>query len=118
MRPKTAFIIIATVLCGLSLWSGVFRVDFNKNDSSGSSLILKIEKNSKGGQAVEEYYTKTSEVLRNVSEAAFIRINGPSMVERYKEQPMLYGLLAIFSGASICIAGFVIHILRGDPRFQ
>jgi len=118
MKLKRVVIIIATVLCGLSLWSGVFRVNFIKNDTSGSSIILKIEKNSRGGLAIERSYTKTSEVVQKISQASFGRISRLPMMDRYNEQPVLYGLLLIFFGASVLISGFVIHMLRTDSRFQ
>jgi hypothetical protein len=118
MKPKTIFIIIATAACGLALWSGALSVYLQRNERSGDALILKIEKNSKGGVAVQGYYERASEVIRKVSHGSFEIIGGPVIVERYREEPVLYGVLFIFFGAATCIAGFVVHLIRTDPRFN
>ena len=96
MSPKTFFIILATAACGLALWSGALNVYLQRNERSGDALVLKIEKNSKGGMAVQEYFVGASEVIRRVSHVSFEKVGGPVIVERYREEPVLYGVLFIF----------------------
>lgn len=118
MKPKTFFIMSATAVCGLALWSGALNVYFQRNERSGDALVLKIEKNSKGGMVVQEYLGGASEAIRRVSHVSFEKVGGPVIVEWYREEPVLYGVLFIFLGAATCIAGFVVHLIRTDPRFN
>ena len=118
MKGKSLFAIIVTIVFALALWSGALGVCFEKTGCSSNSIILKIDKNSKGAVAIQRSFHNISVTIKKLSDTVFSMTGGSSLVQQCKDQPVLFGGLFIFFGVSACGVFFIVHMIRTDSRFN
>ncbi|MFA7257566.1 MAG: hypothetical protein WC047_08340 [Kiritimatiellales bacterium] len=117
MKGKALVIILATVISAWALWSGALGACFEKNGASGYQIILKTGNCPKGSATINKYLCVTFAKIAQISDTAFSSIGGPELVQKCREQPVLFGTLFIFFGVSACGIAFIVHLIRTDARF-
>lgn len=116
MKIKTLFIIFATIAFAWSVWSGIFKVYFEKIGDSQRRIVLNFDKKSKGAVTIEHSLHAVSSRTGKVTNPLFVNFGGQTLIERCREEPVLFGGLFIFLGVSICGVVYVVHMVRTDSR--
>lgn len=112
MKLKILFVVLATVFAAWAVWAGVLDVQFEKNRASKGRVVVKIDKNSKAALTVTRFFHN----IEKVAESLLADSGGVVLVDRCREEPVLFGGLFIFFGVSLCGIGFIIHMIRTDSR--
>lgn len=118
MKIKTLITVFAAIVFAWSIWSGVFRVYFEKVGNSQSRVVLSFDKNSKGAAAVGRSFHAVSSGTGKITGPLFVNTGGQTLMQRCQEEPVLFGGLFIFLGVSICGIAFIVHMVRTDSRFS
>lgn len=118
MNAKSTFIIIATVFSAWAFWSGALATGFEKNASGKSHIVLTIDKNSGDVAKIQKAFRNISNAIGELGSAVFSAAGGPVLIQKCKENPVLFGGLFIFIGVSLCGITFVIYMIRTDSRFS
>lgn len=50
--------------------------------------------------------------------AMFVCVKSSRLADRCRKEPVLFVVLALFVSVSLIAFGFVVHLLRSDPRFS
>jgi hypothetical protein len=110
MKRKLVFITLLIITLVVVLCSGFLEFCPANPGISGSHIVLRIDKFQDGFATVQQYF-------HDASAAIFTDLGGAALVQKFTDQPVLFGGLVIFFGVVACCITFIVHLIRADVRF-
>jgi hypothetical protein len=91
-----------------------------KSSASGDlkmQSVLSVEKIKHIASLRPVFSRNIEQKARTVVRASVLYIQQSSIGDFYRNQPLLFMVLALFTSVSLGVLGCIFHLIRNDPRF-
>ncbi|QHI68446.1 hypothetical protein [Tichowtungia aerotolerans] len=117
MNSKRFILIIAVSVFSVLMMGRVGGADLTNITHLKPSKIIKVEK-VKRVPILKTFFSKDFQKrTESLIQAPLVYLQNSALADCYREQPFLFGFLALFTTVSLGVLAFVFHLIRNDPRF-
>jgi len=117
---------MTTKLCMAILTVGFFSIlnpapveGFNLPDFSGLKApeFLNIDKIRSCSVFDSDFPVSFKQKAEEVARSPFVYIQNSHLADRYRREPILFGVLTLFASVALGALGFIFHLIHHDSRF-
>jgi len=116
---KTKLYIVTLAVSFFSVMPLAQAKGLNLPDLSGlkASKILNFDKISIASVLRPISFDDIREKAECVAQVSMVYLENSQLADCYRTQPILFGILTLFTAVSLGAIGFIFHLIHNDPRF-
>lgn len=114
MDSKQYIVVLAAVIFSFMIAAPAQSAGLN---GFNPAKIVKIEKIKRWPVIKPLFSKRFQEKATDVVRAPVVYIENSPLADSYREQPLLFSIVAVIITGTLAVLAFIFHIIRSDPRY-